>query len=150
MNMQIACLLVVLLTNVIIGTGIILSFLYLKTNLERDWDLKEKMFMFSIPINDEENLTIIDRLIQQELEVYQIYNFPKYADDTYITESDQKKMIKEILSNVLRKLSPVYRSKLIYIYNEQVLEDIIFGKVRDAVLAFTVEINGQFKDQIKK
>lgn len=150
MNMQIVCLLAVLFTNTIICIGIILSFIYLSKLLKRDTDLREKMFTFSIPVNNEDNLTIIDRLVQEEMEIYQIYNFPKFADDIYMSDNDQEKMVKHVLSNVLKKLSPIYMNKLKYIYNEQIIEDIIFGKVRDAVLSFTVEINGQFKDQIKK
>ena len=40
-------------------------------------------------------------------------------------------------------------NKLRYIYNEEVIEDIIYEKVRDGVLNYTVEINGTFRDKDK-
>lgn len=106
--------------------------------------------MFSLPINDEENFNIIDNIIQHEIDVYQIYNFPTYIEDMYIKEADQQEMLKYILERVLKKISPVYMNKLKYIYNEDVLEDIIFEKVRDSVLNLTVEINGEMHQDKKK
>lgn len=150
MNMQIVCLLAVLFTNMIIGVGMVLAFLYLAKVTKSDTELKDRMFLFSLPINDEDNLLILDKLIQREMEVYEIYNFPLNSDELYINEKDQKLMVKVVLSNVLKKISPVYMNKLKYIYNEDIIEDIIFEKIRDAVLNFTVEINGQFRDQVKK
>lgn len=129
--------------------GFFISGYFIHQIIKRDTDLKEKMFLFSLPINDEENLNILDKMIQRELEIYQIYNFPLTADDIYVTEEDQNKMVKCILTEVLRKLSPIYLNKLKYIYNEEVMEDIIYQKIRDAVLNFTVEINGQFNDKKK-
>ena len=117
---------------------------------KEDVELKKDMFQFSLPINDEDNFNILDRIIQHELEIYQIYNFPKYADDTYISEDDQNKMMKEVMRQTLRKISPIYMDKLKYIYNEDIIEDIIFEKIRDGVLQFSVEINGTFRDKDKK
>lgn len=149
MNMQIACLLAVICTNILLVLGFVLAFLYLQKTIKIDTDLKREMFMFSLPINDSDNFNILDNLIKHESDMYQVYNFPSYVEDMYITEEDQNKMLKTVLSNVLKKISPIYMNKLKYIYNEDIIEDIIFEKVRDAVLNVSVEINGQFADSKK-
>lgn len=146
MNMQISFLLAVLFTNLIIAGGFISAIYLISKKINMDSELKEKMFMFSLPINDEDNLNILDMVIKNEMDVYTIYNFPAYSDDLYISEDDQNKMIVYILKETLRKMSPVYISKLEFIYNKEVLEDIIYGKIRDMVLSYTIEVNGSFSD----
>ena len=145
MNMQIVFLLVVIAINILIGVGIIIACVYTGKRLEENKSLNEKMYLFSLPISTEENFLILDKMIQEEVNRYTIYNFP-HSDDLYINEPDQNKMLEIVLRQVLRKISPVYMSKLKYIYNEEIIEDIIFEKIRDAVLNYTVEINGSFRD----
>lgn len=145
MSMQIVFLLVVIAINILIGVGIIIACIYTGKRLEENKSLNEKMYLFSLPINTEENFLILDKMIQEEVDRYTIYNFP-HSDDLYINELDQNKMLETVLRQVLRKISPVYMSKLKYIYNEEIIEDIIFEKIRDAVLNYTVEINGSFRD----
>lgn len=148
MNMQIICLLAVIAINILLGVAIILSCIYVGKRLENNTSLNERMYLFSLPINTEENFFILDKMIKEEVDRYTIYNFPK-TDDLYINEEDQTKMLRYILSQVLKKISPVYMNKLRYIYNEEVIEDIIYEKVRDGVLNYTVEINGTFRDKDK-
>lgn len=148
MNMQIICLLAVIAINILLGVAIILSCIYVGKRLENNTSLNERMYLFSLPINTEENFLILDKMIKEEIDRYTIYNFPK-TDDLYINEDDQNKMLRHILSQVLKKISPVYMNKLRYIYNEEVIEDIIYEKVRDGVLNYTVEINGTFRDKDK-
>lgn len=120
--------------------------IYLKyKSFTEDIKLKKEMFNFSLPINDEENLNILDKLISDEINVYTIYHFP-YSNELYISEKDQNKMIQTVLKEVLKKMSPIYMSKLEYIYNKDVIEDIIYGKIRDGVLRYTIEINGTFRE----
>lgn len=148
MSMQIICLLAVIAINILLGVAIILSCIYVGKRLENNTSLNERMYLFSLPINTEENFLILDKMIKEEIDRYTIYNFPK-TDDLYINEDDQNKMLRHILSQVLKKISPVYMNKLRYIYNEEVIEDIIYEKVRDGVLNYTVEINGTFRDKDK-
>lgn len=148
MSMQIICLLAVIAINILLGVAIILSCIYVGKRLENNTSLNERMYLFSLPINTEENFFILDKMIKEEIDRYTIYNFPK-TDDLYINEEDQTKMLRYILSQVLKKISPVYMNKLRYIYNEEVIEDIIYEKVRDGVLNYTVEINGTFRDKDK-
>ena len=120
--------------------------IYLKyKSFTEDIKLKKEMFNFSLPINNEENLNILDKLISDEINVYTIYHFP-YSNELYISEKDQNKMIQTVLKEVLKKMSPIYMSKLEYIYNKDVIEDIIYGKIRDGVLRYTIEINGTFRE----
>lgn len=116
---------------------------------KEDFKLKEKMFLFSLPVNDEDTFMILDKVIQGEVDTYIIYNFPE-TDELYINEEEINKMMNTILGQTLGKLSPVYMNKLKYIYNEEVIEDIVFGKVRDAVLQYSIEINGTFRDLQQK
>lgn len=146
MNMQIISLLAVMSTNVILIVIAALISLIVSKRLREDTELKRQMFLFSLPINEDDNFLILDKIIQNEITVYTVYNFPQ-ADDLYINQDDTEKMIKEVLTNTLKRLSPVYLTKLKYIYNEEVLEDIVFSKVRDGVLSYTVEINGTFRDK---
>lgn len=148
MNMQIICLSAVIAINLLIGVGLILSCIYVGKRIEENKSLNEKMYLFSLPINSEENFNILDNMIKEEVDRYAVYNFPN-GDDLYINEEDQNKMLRYILTQVLKKLSPVYLSKLKYIYNEDIIEDIIYEKVRDAVLNYTIEINGTFRDNGK-
>lgn len=148
MSMQIICLLAVIAINILLGVAIILSCIYVGKRLENNTSLNERMYLFSLPINTEENFFILDKMIKEEVDRYTIYNFPK-TDDLYINEEDQTKMLRYILSQVLKKISPVYMNKLRYIYNEEVIEDIIYEKVRDGVLNYTIEINGTFRDKDK-
>ena len=148
MSIQIICLLAVIAINILLGVAIILSCIYVGKRLENNTSLNERMYLFSLPINTEENFFILDKMIKEEIDRYTIYNFPK-TDDLYINEEDQTKMLRYILSQVLKKISPVYMNKLRYIYNEEVIEDIIYEKVRDGVLNYTVEINGTFRDKDK-
>lgn len=148
MSMQIICLLAVIAINILLGVAIILSCIYVGKRLENNTSLNERMYLFSLPINTEENFFILDKMIKEEVDRYTIYNFPK-TDDLYINEEDQTKMLRYILSQVLKKISPVYMNKLRYIYNEEVIEDIIYEKVRDGVLNYTVEVNGTFRDKDK-
>lgn len=148
MNMQIICLSAVIAINLLIGVGLILSCIYVGKRIEESKSLNEKMYLFSLPINSEENFNILDNMIKEEVDRYAVYNFPN-GDDLYINEEDQNKMLRYILTQVLKKLSPVYLGKLKYIYNEDIIEDIIYEKVRDAVLNYTIEINGTFRDNGK-
>lgn len=145
-TLSIYLLVAVLLINATLLFTVVISFFYLGKGIKSDKELKEKMFLFSLPINDEDNFLILDKIIQNECQSWQIYNVPSFEKDCYMTEENQNKMLRGVLSQVLKKLSPVYINKLKYIYNEEVIEDIIFEKVRDSVLNFTVEINGTYND----
>lgn len=135
---------ILIFTNVIITFAMILSFSALSKIIKQDTDLKEKMFLFSLPIDD--NFKILDDVVKNEIAVYALYNFPN-TNDLYITKDNIDKMIKDVLKKVLNKLSPVYLNKLKYIYNESNLEDTIYEKVRDGVLQYSIEINGTFRDK---
>lgn len=145
MNMPIIYLSVVICISAVAITALIMIELRHIKSLDADVKLKRDMFMFSLPI-DESNFIILDNLIRDEINIYQIYNLPSFEDKLYISEKEQQKMLKIILSNVLKKISPIYMNKLKYIYNEEVIEDIIFEKVRDSVMNLTVEINGSLSE----
>lgn len=147
MSTQTICLLAAVLSiNLLLILALIFAFIHFEREVKSDRELKYRMFLFSLPVNDEENFLLLDKIIKNECQSWQIYNLPSFEKDYYMTDEDQDKMLKGVLAQVLNKISPVYLNKLKYIYNEEVIEDIIFEKVRDAVLNITVEINGTYND----
>lgn len=145
MNTQTMILITLICINTLLGIAIIFNIAYFASKVKQTNDTNKKLLLFNLPINNEENFLILDRLISDEINIYKIYNFPPLEEDMYINEEDQNKMIRVVLTQVLKKISPVYIEKLKYIYNEIIIEDIIYEKIRDSVMNFTIEINGEFR-----
>lgn len=89
---------------------------------------------------NKEDFEIIDAMITEEVNKYHLTinepNMVEYMGDESIVE-----MEKYILKKVLETLSPVHLEKLKYIYNANKLEDIIYEKVRLAVIAYSSDLN---------
>lgn len=89
---------------------------------------------------NKEDFEIIDAMITEEVNKYHLTinepNMVEYMGDESIIE-----MEKYILKKVLETLSPVHLEKLKYIYNANKLEDIIYEKVRLAVIAYSSDLN---------
>lgn len=89
---------------------------------------------------NKEDFEIIDAMITEEVNKYHLTinepNMVEYMGDESIVE-----MERYILKKVLETLSPIYLEKLKYIYNANKLEDIIYEKVRLAVIAYSSDLN---------
>lgn len=104
-------------------------------------------YLASLPINLNE-LEILDKIIQQNFERYQILKL-SHKDNLYITEEMQQKIIMDITTEVYTSISDNIWDKLSLIYKKDHIEDIIVQKVQMLVLAYTVDINGNYKEPKK-
>ena len=104
-------------------------------------------YLASVPINMNE-LDILDKIIQQDFERYQILKLG-HKPNLYITESMQQKIIMDIATEVCSSISDNIWDKLSLIYKKDHIEDIIVQKIQMLVLSYTVEINGNYKNEKK-
>lgn len=104
-------------------------------------------YLASVPINMNE-LDILDKIIQQDFERYQILKLG-HKPNLYITEEMQQKIIMDISTEVYTSISDNIWDKLSLIYKKDHIEDIIVQKIQMLVLTYTVEINGNYKDDKK-
>ena len=98
----------------------------------------------SIPINIDE-LDILDKIIQQAFERYQILNLG-HRENLYINEELQQNIIKDLTIEIYTSISDDIWDKLALIYKKEHIEDIIVQKIQMIVLTYTIEINGHYKD----
>lgn len=93
-------------------------------------------------------MEILDKIIQQDFERYQILKLG-HQDNLYITEEMQQKIIMDIATDVYTSISDNIWDKLSLIYKKEHIEDIIVQKIQMLVLTYTVEINGNYKNTKK-
>lgn len=90
--------------------------------------------------SNKEDFDIIDLMITEEINKYHLIvnepNMVEYMSDEAIVE-----MEKYILKMVFENISPIHLEKLKYIYNLNKLEDIIYEKVRLAVISYSSDLN---------
>ena len=149
MNMEILVALV-LLTLITITANTILVTRTWKASIEQKRDqskAQSSYYLASLPINLNE-LEILDKIIQQNFERYQILKL-SHKDNLYITEEMQQKIIMDITTEVYTSISDNIWDKLSLIYKKEHIEDIIVQKVQMLVLAYTVDINGNYKEPKK-
>lgn len=149
MNMEILVVLV-LLTLITITINTILVTRTWKASIEQKREqskAQSSYYLASVPINMNE-LDILDKIIQQDFERYQILKLG-HKPNLYITESMQQKIIMDIATEVYSSISDNIWDKLSLIYKKDHIEDIIVQKIQMLVLSYTVEINGNYKDEKK-
>ena len=143
MNMLIICALMVLYIS-IISTVLIFAAYQLSKELKNNRILKEKEFLLTVDAN-KDIMDLLDSFIEDSLIQYRI-KYLDSKDNLHISESKQKEMVKNVLSDVLNSMSPVLYEKLTYIYNKDNLENTIYLKVSLAVLSYVIEVNGSYKE----
>ena len=143
MSMLIICALMVLYIS-IISAVLIFSAYQLSKELKNNRILKEKEFLLTVDAN-KDIMDLLDRFIEDSLIQYRI-KYLDSKDNLRISESKQKEMVKNVLSDVLNSMSPVLYEKLTYIYNKDNLENTIYLKVSLAVLSYVIEVNGSYKE----
>lgn len=149
MNMEILVALV-LLTLITITANTILVTRTWRASIEQKREqskAQSSYYLASLPINLNE-LEILDKIIQQDFERYQILKLG-HQDNLYITEEMQQKIIMDIATDVYTSISDNIWDKLSLIYKKEHIEDIIVQKIQMLVLTYTVEINGNYKDTKK-
>lgn len=123
----------IILLTLTIGLLVIIS-KYLKQKI-----LLEKTKL-DITFPYDSDLSVIDIIINNEVESYKLYNIIS-KQIVYINEEEQQKMIYAVLKNVLASISPHLINKLKFIYNYNIIEDIICEKVKTKVLETAIDIN---------
>ena len=113
--------------------------------LKKKNSLEEKRLLYELQSNEDENFELLDKMITDAVAQYQVIKFGT-DQDLYINEKEQKAMLNKVLKDVLEKISPIYYQKLILIYNENKLEDIIFQKVSMAVFSYAISVNGSYNE----
>ena len=149
MNMEILVALV-LLTLITVTANTILVTRTWRASIEQKREqskAQSSYYLASLPINLNE-LEILDKIIQQDFERYQILKLG-HQDNLYITEEMQQKIIMDIATEVYTSISDNIWDKLSLIYKKEHIEDIIVQKIQMLVLTYTVEINGNYKDTKK-
>ena len=149
MNTEILVALV-LLTLITITANTILITRTWKASIEQKREqsrAQSSYYLASIPINMDE-LDILDKIIQQDFERYQILKLG-HKPNLYISEEMQQQIIMDIATEVYTSISDNIWDKLSLIYRKDHIEDIIVQKIQMLVLTYTVEINGNYKDDKK-
>lgn len=143
MSMLIICVLMVLYISIVV-IALAFSAYQLSKELKNNRILKEKNFLLTVDAN-KDTMDLLDRFIEDSLIQYRI-KFLDGKDNMYISDSKQKEIVKNVLKDVLNSMSPVLYEKLTYIYNKDNLENTIYLKVSLAVLSYTIEVNGSYKE----
>jgi len=139
-----------LLTLITITINTILITRTWRASIEQKREQAESISRYnlaSIPINIDE-LDILDKIIQQAFERYQILNLG-HRENLYINEELQQKIIKDLTIEIYTSISDDIWDKLALIYKKEHIEDIIVQKIQMIVLTYTIEINGHYKDDKK-
>lgn len=91
-------------------------------------------------VSRKEDFDIIDLMITEEINKYHLtVNEPNMVE--YMGDESVVEMEKYILKRVFENISPIHLEKLKYIYNLNKLEDIIYEKVRLAVISYSSDLN---------
>lgn len=115
------------------------------TILNKKINLENRKMLFDIEIT-EDITNLLDNIIQESVAKYRI-TYLELRTDLYINEKIQNDMIRWVIKDTLNRISPVYYEKLCYVYNKDVIQDIIYEKASLAVLNYTISVNGTYDDK---
>lgn len=83
---------------------------------------------------------LLNRIITDNFNEYMVLN-PKYLEELYINNEQQREIVEEVVSLILSRISKSLWYKLSLYYNEKALVDIITKNVYTAIVNFAVEKN---------
>lgn len=142
MDMTLFCLIVLIffiVCELIFMISMILSISKLGKYLNDKNDIELTKLEMNVT-SHKEDFDIIDLMITEEVNKYHLIvnepNMVEYMGDESIVE-----MEKYIMKRVFEDISPIHLEKLKYIYNMNKLEDIIYEKVRLAVISYSSDLN---------
>ena len=142
MNTLIICLCLVLC----ISGALAIIAVSMKSIVNTIYQAKEQERLMNMDITKLTNdMLFVDSLIQDSVINYRVVNIdhdPKF----YMTQQAEAKMLTEVLKEVLSRISPTVYRKLQILYEDKVLEDIIYKKVSVAILEVKLEINGSYDE----
>ena len=84
----------------------------------------------------------LNKIIESVFEEYRLYNL-EYKDDSYVKETDEKKIIQDICEMVIQRISPVFITRLSTYFNTDSLGEIIAVKISTKVMEYRVMRNVQ-------
>lgn len=84
----------------------------------------------------------LNKIIESVFEEYRFYNL-EYKDDSYVKETDEKKIIQDICEMVIQRISPVFITRLSTYFNTDSLGEIIAVKISTKVMEYRVMRNIQ-------
>lgn len=107
--------------------------------------MQESYYLSSMDVKVED-LNILDKIIDQAFERYQILKL-RHLDNLHITDKLQTQMIYDLTKNVLDTISDNVLNKLSLIYKKEYIEDIIVQKIQLVVMNFVIDINGNYHEE---
>lgn len=140
-------IILVLICSIILtfNISILVALLCIYKAISTKNDIELAKIELSVTPSDND-FNLIDKLIHVEVNKYHaLYTEPNNI--TYINEEYILKMSRDILKNILLSLSNSFLTRLSYIYNIDKLEDIIYQKIQMAVIAYSVEVNSEVKEE---
>ena len=142
MNTLIICLCLVLC----ISGALAIVAVAVKDIIKTIYKAKEQERLMNLDINKLTNdMLFVDGLIQDSVINYRVVNID-HDDKFYMSQQAESRMITEVLKEVLNRISPIVYKKLHILYDNKILEDIIYKKVSVAVLEVKLEVNGSYID----
>lgn len=112
---------------------------------EEQAKMQESYYLSSMDVKVED-LSILDKIIDQAFERYQILKL-RHLDNLHITDKLQTQMIYDLTKNVLETISDNVLNKLSLIYKKEYIEDIIVQKIQLVVMNFVIDINGNYHEE---
>ena len=143
MNMDLLCVLAVWFTNVLLLVILLFTLLKLNKSINEKIKMDNMRFNFEVQLKEDDFL-ILDNLIQENLAQYCVLKVEN-IDKLYVSEDMQHKMFEYVLRQVMYQLSPMYLQRLYYIYNKDKIDDVITQKINQAILAYSVEVNSNYR-----
>ena len=129
----------------IILTGIVSLFILRDFIKELKLNRKNKEIKNSLEMNEGKNLNaILDNLIEESINTYVILILG-FLEVEHIPEKEEKKMIEHVYTDVILKMSPLFRNALSLIYDREYINKEIKRRVTLAIMSYVINTNGNFK-----
>ena len=93
---------------------------------------------------------LIDSLIQEQVEIYQVMILARDMSIHYIKAEEQDKMTKYIMYSVMKNISPELRELISLVYNTETdkdLENVINIRTKLFLINFITNYNKEFDDE---
>lgn len=90
-------------------------------------------------------LNALDKIIEDSISTYIILNLG-YLETNYIPEKEQKKMMKEIYTEVSNKLSPTFIDQLGLLYSNEYIQIEISKRIQLAIMQYVINTNSSYSE----
>lgn len=94
--------------------------------------------------NGEIILNALDKIIEDSIDTYIVLNLG-FQDTEYVPEKEQKKMIKDVYTDVIKKISPSFIDQLCLIYSKEYINTEISKRVQLMIMNYIINTNTSFK-----